>query len=175
MAYNFHSVTSISIFIPMQQTAQHLLDTLDKALPLLKKISDETASAKPKHGKWSYKEIIGHLVDSAANNHQKFVRTIQEDGLKFPPYEQEAWVRIQQYNEADWHQLLQLWDVYNRHLAHIIGRIPDAALPNQIAIGKSEPFSLDFIVRDYPEHLKHHLRAILPDADFLQNNFKMVY
>lgn len=159
----------------MQHTAQHLQETIEKVLPLLHKIKDADATVKPAPDKWSAKEIMGHLVDSACNNHQKFVRTIQEDGIKFPPYEQDAWVNIQRYNDIPWNELLQLWQVYNHHIAHIMRQIPDAALPNRIQIGKSEPFTLDFIVRDYPEHMKHHLLEVLPDADFLANKFEMVY
>lgn len=159
----------------MKAVAAALLETLDQTLPLLHKINETEASAKPKREKWSYKEIIGHLIDSAGNNQQKFIRTIQTDNVKFPPYEQDAWVSIQHYNEAGWKELVGLWEQLNKHIAHIISNIPDEALPNQIFIGDKGPYSLDFIVRDYPEHLKHHLKQILPDADFLQNDFKMVY
>ncbi len=159
----------------MQQAAAHLSDTLDNALPLLKAITDEQATEKPAPGKWSYKEIIGHLVDSAANNHQKFLRTAAEDGVRFPPYEQNYWVASQHYNKRNWQELLLLWEQYNRHLAHIMQHIPEASLQNSIYIGEKGPFTLGFITTDYTEHLKHHLKAILPQADFLQSSFRMVY
>ena len=159
----------------MQPIAQHLLDTLQKALPLLQQISDADASVKPAPHKWSYKEIIGHLLDSASNNQQKFVRCIQQTGTNMPPYEQDAWVAIQRYNDTAWNDLLNVWYALNNHIAHVMKHIPVNTLEHEIYIGDKGPFTLAFIVRDYPEHLKHHLKAILPDAGFLQNSFRMVY
>jgi hypothetical protein len=159
----------------MQPTSQHLLDTISTVIPLLQQISDTDASIKASPNKWSYKEIIGHLIDSAGNNQQKFVRCIQQSGIHMPPYEQDRWVAIQHYNDANWADVLATWFEVNRHIAHIIQHIPADTLQNEIYIGDKGPFSLEFIVRDYPEHLKHHLKAILPGADFLHNEFEMVY
>jgi hypothetical protein len=159
----------------MQDVVQHLLDTTQKALPLLQQINDADASVKPAPNKWSYKEIIGHLLDSASNNQQKFVRCIQQSGVTMPPYEQDAWVAIQHYNNADWNDILAVWFEMNKHIAHIMQHIPVGTFQNEIYIGDKGPFTLEFIVHDYPEHLKHHLKAILPQADFLQNVFRMVY
>lgn len=159
----------------MQQVADALLQTIDTALPLLQAIGEETASTKPQPGKWSYKEIIGHLIDSACNNQQKFVRCIMQDGVDFVIYEQDEWVATQQYNKANWQELLLEWHHYNRHLAHII-RHTDAALHGHtIYISGKGPFTLGFIMPDYVEHLKHHLKTILPNEALLQNSFKMVY
>ena len=85
----------------MEKTAQHLLETIEQALPLLQKITDEAASEKPNPDKWSKKEILGHLIDSASNNQHKFVRTIQATThLDFVGYAQNFWVDAQQYNQA---------------------------------------------------------------------------
>ena len=159
----------------MKETAAHLLDTMHQALPLLRRIDENSASHRPYRGKWSPKEIIGHLIDSAGNNQQKFVRCMEHDGLIFPNYEQNYWVSVQKYNDENWEQLLALWEMFNCHLAHVISCIPTISNSNRITIGHSGPFTLEYIVNDYPEHLKHHLKQILPDAGFLQNSFKMVY
>lgn len=159
----------------MKTTATQLLNTIQQALPLLRNINETEASAKPAPGKWSHKEIIGHLVDSAANNHQKFVRTITHAQHDFPPYEQDEWVALQYYNIAPWHNILNLWEDYNVHLAHIILHLPEHALQHTITIGSKGPFTLEFIAQDYVEHLKHHLKAVLPEAGFLSNYFKNIY
>jgi hypothetical protein len=144
-------------------------------MPLLSEIDDQTASQKPAPNKWSPKEIIGHLIDSATNNQQKFIRCIPASGVFFPAYEQDAWVSLQHYNEVPWLELLSLWQALNRHIAHVIRHIPHSAYLHNITIGNAGPFTLEFIARDYPEHLKHHLRTILPTAAFLENHFRMVY
>ena len=131
--------------------------------------SESEASRAP--GKWSPKEIIGHLIDSAANNHQRFVRAQFTDELIFPGYAQNEWVAVQHYREASWPALVQLWLSYNQHLLHLISRIPEAKLTetrrehnlDQIAwqtIARNETTTLEYFIRDYINHLKHHLRQI---------------
>lgn len=152
----------------MDPIAQHLLATIQKALPLLRQISDVEASVKPHPDKWSKKEILGHLIDSASNNQHKFVRTMQAEAqISFVGYAQNDWVEAQQYNKADWNDLISFWENYNRHLAHIIQYTPTEKRENKISIEGSQPFTLGFIMTDYVEHLKHHLKQILPEAGFV--------
>ncbi len=159
----------------MNETAAHLVSTINLSLPLLKQITEIQATTSIAPGKWSPKEIIGHLIDSAGNNQQKFIRCMEQDGLYFPNYKQDFWVNNQYYKDEPWEQLLVLWENYNRHLAHLIGHIPQACRSHTINLGQSGKFTLEFIVKDYPEHLKHHLKSLFPDADFLHNEFKMIY
>lgn len=159
----------------MKNTAQLLIDIVKKTKPLLLEISDKDASIKPQPNKWSKKETIGHLIDSASNNHHKFLRTMEKDSHIFPPYEQNFWVQIQHYQNASWENLLNLWELYNIHLANIMMNTETSFLKNKIFIGSSGPFELEFIMKDYVEHLKHHLKQILTTADFLENKFKMIY
>jgi DinB superfamily len=159
----------------MQQTANHLLEIIEKVLPILQKISEEEAQIKPLPTKWSKKEIVGHLIDSACNNQQKFVRMMAQNHLDFVGYEQDFWVENQAYNAENWQDLLQFWAAYNRHLAHIIVNVSSEKLQNTISINGFGSFTLAFIMADYVEHLKHHLKQALPDADFLKNSFSNIY
>ena len=148
----------------MKDIAKHLRETINHVLPLLQNITDAKASVKPRPEKWSYKEIIGHLIDSACNNQQKFVRTMQQPHLDFVGYKQDSWVAFQKYNKANWLEIIEIWVAYNRQIAHIIEQVDPSVLSHTIAIEGSEPFTLQFIMTDYAEHLKHHLRQILPNA-----------
>ncbi|MFN0216335.1 MAG: DinB family protein, partial [Saprospiraceae bacterium] len=131
--------------------------------------------AKPQPGKWSKKEILGHLIDSASNNQHKFVRTIQADKhLEFVGYAQNFWVEAQGYNDENWLEIIALWEYYNRHLAHIIRNTPAEQLENTISIDGSQPFTLRFIMADYGEHLRHHLNQILPEGGFT-SSFENLY
>ncbi|MCD6062251.1 MAG: hypothetical protein K0R82_162 [Flavipsychrobacter sp.] len=159
----------------MKHTATQLLNTMQQALPMLRMISDTDASVKTAPGKWSHKEIIGHLIDSACNNQQKFVRTIIKAEHDFLPYAQDEWVALQRYNEAPWQNIVNLWESYNLHLAHVIRHLPEEALQHTIFIDGKGPFTLEFIAQDYVAHLKHHLKAVLPQAEFLSNYFKNIY
>src|ERR1051326_107422 len=73
---------------------------------------------------WAQIEILGHLVDSAANNHQRFVRSQFSDDLVYQGYEQNQWVSSQKYADESWPELIQLWSSYNLHLHHVVSVIP---------------------------------------------------
>ena len=100
---------------------------------------------------------------------------MQHRAHDFPIYEQDNWVAQQNYNDANWKNLVALWLSYNRHLAHIMRQIKKEQLQNQLTISGKGPFTLEFIVTDYVEHLKHHLKAIFKDDPAFDNKFKMVY
>src|SRR5262245_46381642 len=85
-----------------------LVSAVDRAAPALVALGDERSRACPAPGKWSPREVIGHLIDSASNNHQRFVRAQLQEDLVFAGYEQESWVRLQHYAEAPWDELVVL-------------------------------------------------------------------
>lgn len=123
-------------------------------------LDEAAASQKPQPDKWSRNEILGHLIDSASNNHQRFVRAQYSKDMNFLPYEQMMWVNIQKYNSRAWKELLILWKSYNFHIAHIIENMPVDCLQISCKIGTGEPMTLGYIVVDYLGHIQHHLRQI---------------
>jgi DinB superfamily len=171
----------------MKETAQILRKTIQELKPFLLDITEKEATLKPNPTKWSKKEIIGHLIDSACNNQQKFVRLLQntvDEGnpvnngkvmsLDFVGYAQDDWVAVQHYQKANWANLVNFWVAYNEHIAHIIEHANPAALQNTITINVVGNFRLDFIMRDYVEHLKHHLKVVLPELG-IESAFENVY
>ena len=118
------------------------------------------AARRPAPGTWSPKEVIGHLIDSAANNHQRFVRAQQGDALTLAGYEQDHWVAAQGYQDADWPHLVTLWTHLNLHLADVMARVPPAKYAVPCVIGDDTPVTLEFIVIDYLRHLRHHMAQI---------------
>jgi hypothetical protein len=141
--------------------ASAVVQAVDDALPRLRAVDELSAARERQPGKWSKKEILGHLIDSAANNHQRFVRAQYTKAFHFPPYAQEDWVRIQHYRECEWHDLIDLWQHYNRHLAHVIRNLPRESGEILVWIGDDPPMSLRELAEDYVRHLQHHLRQIL--------------
>lgn len=158
----------------MQATADKLRQILGDMIPKLQGISENDAAARPGNGKWSKKEILGHLLDSACNNQQKFVRTMAADGVSFVGYDQNHWVGSQKYADAKWLDLIEFWKAYNLHLARIMESVEPRLLANTISIESSGPFTLEFIMKDYIEHLLHHLAQILPGTD-LKSDFENAY
>ena len=136
------------------------MDVVQAALPRLTALSEAIVTHRPARDRWTIKEVLGHLIDSAANNHQRFVRAQFVSELVFPKYEQNEWVRSQNYNAIEWPELIEFWRHYNLHLAHIIRNIDPEALGVHCKIGDYEPVSLSFLTEDYVVHLKHHLAKI---------------
>lgn len=155
----------------MSEPGAALLAAIDRALPRLEAIGEAASARRPAPGKWSAREIIGHLIDSAANNHGRFVRAQSTDDLVFPGYAQEEWVTLQGYQEAPWRDSVALWAGYNRHLARVMSRVPPevAARPrprhnlHELAwrpLPADRAATLGWFMEDYVAHLEHHLRQV---------------
>ena len=140
--------------------AEELAGLIRTAEPVLRSLPEETVSARPAPDRWTIKEVMGHLIDSAANNHQRFIRAQGTSELVFPKYEQNDWVRCQRYGEVEWGTLLDFWSAYNRHLCHVIRCVDPETLGVRCLIGPYEPVTLRFLIEDYVVHLRHHLRKI---------------
>src|SRR5438874_10923969 len=108
----------------VQPYVAELLAIIDRTVPRLTALGDEASARRPSPGKWSPREIIGHLIDSASNNHQRFVRAQFQDDLVFSGYEQDRWVSVQQYRDAPWDELIALWRNFNLHIARIMDAVP---------------------------------------------------
>jgi len=144
----------------MIELSAKLARAIDEAEPRLRGVSEAESEVPVLAGGWSRKQVIGHLIDSASNNHQRFVRAMLQGALEFPPYDQAGNVRVQAVQEADWLLLVSLWANYNRFLAHVIARIPEDKLEVLCRIGDGEPVPLRFLAEDYLAHLLHHLGQI---------------
>lgn len=149
--------------------------TIVSATARLRDMSDAQSSRKNAPDEWSAKETLGHLIDSAANNHQRFVRAQFTDDLAFPGYEQDQWVNSQKYRDESWPEVIQLWNSYNLHLLHVASVIPEDVLTkarsrhnlDQIAfnlVDKNEAATLEYLIRDYLDHLRHHLDKIFAET-----------
>jgi hypothetical protein len=151
-------------------------DTLSDATPRLLAISEQQSEIPRAEDKWSAKQVIGHLIDSATNNHQRFVRAQFTDELIFLGYEQNEWVRVEHFQEEPWRDLIQLWRLYNQHILHIMKYAPEDTRTklrqrhnlHQLAseqIKEDEPVTLEFFMRDYVDHMKKHLKQILESSE----------
>ncbi|HVH85512.1 MAG TPA: DinB family protein [Terriglobales bacterium] len=138
-----------------------LLETVRSAEPMLHEVGNADATFRAVPGKWSGKEILAHLIDSASNNHQRFVRAATQGNLQFPGYEQDKMVSLQNPNLASWELLIELWSAYNRYLAHVLQQIPDSSAEIACSIGGRPPVTLLWLAGDYVEHLRHHLNQIV--------------
>ncbi len=134
-------------------------------------IAEDQASANSAPDRWSPKEILGHLIDSAVNNHRRIVLAQLKDDLVFDGYDQEGWVSVQGYNECSWSDLIEFWYAYNRRLLDVISRIPSEKLNasrtehslNRIAMKRvpaDQPATLAYLIQDYFDHMVRHMGQI---------------
>jgi hypothetical protein len=145
----------------LESAAFRFARILETAPAQLVATPDTDASSIAGHDRWSKKEILGHLIDSAANNHQRFVRAQLAPSVELPNYQQNEWVAAQSYRTEPWPDLVNLWLLYNRHLLHVWRHVPEAALAVPCTIGSNEPLPLAQVMTGYLDHLEHHLAQIL--------------
>ena len=138
-----------------------LLRTVEHELPNLRMFNEQRASIPRGPGKWSPKEELGHLVDSAANNHIRFACGALEPEFRGPGYAQEDWVRLHGYETMHWETIVNFWFQYNTLLARLVARIPPARLETPIVIAKNSPVTLRFLIEDYTLHMQHHIDQLL--------------
>src|SRR5881392_2022881 len=149
--------------------------TIEASAGRLRQIGEREAEQPRAEDHWSSKQIIGHLIDSAANNHARFVLAQFKDDLVFPGYDQNKWVQAQQYESASWPQLVELWRAYNLHLLHVMSSAPKEKL-NQVrtehslqtiafkTVDHATPTTLEYLMKDYVTHLKHHLSQVFGEV-----------
>jgi hypothetical protein len=141
------------------ELSERLAAVLRMAMPWLVTISEAEASVPEREGKWSAKQIIGHLTDSAVNNLGRIMRMQIEADPSLPGYRQMEWVSLQHYAEREWAQVLALWFALNEHVEWTIEHIERARLANR-GVVEGEPLTLGFLIADYIAHIEHHLQAM---------------
>ena len=145
----------------MNEQATRLCDIVEQAMVATERETFSGWNVRPRPEKWSKNEIFGHLVDSANNNIQRFVRATFEERFKVVYY-QDQWVASQHYNGAESRDILALWALINRHIARIMERYPHDRMQILVDCGKAAPAfdTIEFLMTDYVDHVVHHLRQV---------------
>jgi nitroreductase len=131
-------------------------------------IASEHAAAKPARESWSRKEELGHLIDSAANNHQRITRAQMESGLAMPGYDGDRWVQLHGYQTRDWREVIEVWRAANTQLLSAARSAPDESWSHAVTVGGDEQ-TVGFVMVDYVRHMTEHLRHIGVKVDDLMN------
>jgi hypothetical protein len=140
--------------------AENFRRELDAIYAALREIPPALAGAPWGAGGWTRKQVMGHLLDSATNNRQRFVRAATEGRYAGPKYAQEAWVAAHGYAGQAWETLLVWWKAEHEILAEVVDRIPEERLEASCVVGADAAVPLRFVIQDYLRHQRHHLEQI---------------
>lgn len=154
----------------MDSSVEHWIERLEKhleSLPLIISGIDEGAmSHRPAPGKWSKREILGHLIDSAVNNHQRFIRIqFEPEPFRIEPYAQDEWVARKGYQDLPTALVLDWWTSQNRQIAHLMRCAGPDTLQRQCRTPGGGLYTFQWLFEDYVVHLEHHLRQILAGVE----------
>jgi hypothetical protein len=130
------------------------LERIENTFQLFKTCPDP--DLRGREGGWSIREVLGHLFDSAGNNHQRLLRYVRGGELRFPGYDQEEFVRRGNYREFEYRDLLSLWYHQNKLLLHVYDHIPEEDRESSIRVGDGEAMSIRRLMEDYFGHLATH-------------------
>lgn len=152
--------------------AADLRAAIEEGAALFAGAGEDVTARRPAPGKWSAREVIGHLIDSACNNQRRFIiNQGNVERLIVDPYEQNEWVERSGYADTAGAELVATWIAYNRHIARVLEAIPDAALNRPLGplAGYRFPYrappatdhaTLGYLAEDYVAHIRHHLKQI---------------
>jgi hypothetical protein len=123
-------------------------------------VTERDATDRLHEGGWSRKEILGHLIDSALNNHQRFVCASLDGIYEGPSYQQQGWVNMHGYGAMPWSVLVEHWRWQNDLLCEVVQRIPENRMEAPCRVGGGDPVTLRFLIDDYIVHMQHHVDQI---------------
>jgi DinB superfamily len=135
-------------------------DGLNGVEGVLRTLPPELACVPWRPGGWTRAQIVGHLLDSATNNRQRFVRAATEGSYAGPQYAQDAWVEAHGYADQPWETLLGWWRTEHEILMAVVDRIPEERLDARCVLDDEAPVTLQFLIEDYVEHQQWHLKQL---------------
>ena len=142
------------------EIAQNFREELDSIYAALAALPPELADTPWRDGGWTRKQIVGHMLDSATNNRQRFVRASIHGSFTGPDYAQDGWVAAHGYASQPWTTLLHWWEVEHEILAALVDHIPEERLSVLYTVGENDPVTLRFLIEDYPRHQHWHLAQL---------------
>lgn len=143
----------------MKEVIHELRDLVSDYAGKFNDIPDDAFSAKPHPEKWSKKEVVGHLIDSAQNNLRRFICGQYEPQPPFIVYQQDFWVDSNGYQEMDRREIIELWRLMNLRICAVLDRMPEANYDKQSNTGSLH--TMQWLATDYVKHMKHHINQII--------------
>lgn len=152
----------MKIVIDFSNVTDGILQYIDAWEQKLIELPVETITQKRNKQNRTIKQILGHLIDSASNNHQRMIRLQYNEKLTFPDYQKgnDLWIALQDYQNADWNVTIQLWKYYNLHMIQVIKSVDQSKLQNSWQNFEDTTVTLQQMIEGYLEHIDLHLNEI---------------
>jgi DinB superfamily len=149
----------------MKKTISELIEIIELYAQKFNQLPEQDFSAKPNPTKWSKKEVVGHLIDSAHNNLRRFIVGQYEVEPKII-YEQEIWVKSNNYLEAKREDIIQFWKLMNQQICAVLSSMPKENYSRLCNTGRDTPNlrTIEWLADDYVKHLKHHINQVIPGS-----------
>lgn len=148
----------------MKQVIARLSRHIDEVPQSFRALSAEAAATRPAPGKWSSKEILGHLCDSAVNNLGRFVRAQTEQPYSLIGYQQDEWVKALAYQDRSAEEIVSLWSGLNRSIVTVMSTMPTTAYAHDCILPDGNKVTLEWLMTDYVEHMEHHLDQLFSQS-----------
>lgn len=161
-----------------KEYSNQLLLILNASKDKLLKQEDDNWYIKPLPNKWSPIEILGHLIDSALNNHRRFLLAQKKEDLIFAGYDPDTWVQLNNYQNRETTEVISFWEACNIQLAELLTQLDDQLISEKSSehnfhkicmneLPKNQSSSLAYLIRDYLFHVEYHLNQIIPNYDWV--------
>jgi hypothetical protein len=152
--------------VSMNDTVKELRALVEEYATKFNAINEADFSAKPLPTKWSKKEVIGHLIDSAQNNLRRFIVGQYESQPPKIVYDQDFWVQANGYQQMEKEEVIALWKLTNERICDILTNMPQQNYLKRADTGKTEVQlrSLQWLAEDYIKHMKHHFNQVIPGS-----------
>jgi hypothetical protein len=150
----------------MNETITELLSIVNSYSERFQTFSENEFSAKPNPSKWSKKEVVGHLIDSAQNNLRRFIVGQYESVPPKITYEQDFWVAANGYQNLSKADVIDLWKLTNYSIANVWKNMDPKNYSKKADTGKTDQqlHTLEWLAVDYNKHMKHHINQIIPGS-----------
>ena len=130
-----------------------------KTITLLSSVSEESARKSYAPGKWTFKEVIGHMTDLERVMSYRMLAIARNESAPLPAMDQDQYVAAANFNKLSWEQLLAGFDTVRSNTLSLISTIDDAAWVRNGTVMNS-PVSIGTIVYGIAGHELHHLKVI---------------
>ena len=145
--------------VPEGDVVETLRRQLDDTLALLGGLSEEQADSRYEPGKWSIKELSGHMIDAERIFAYRALRIARGDQTPLPGFEQDDYVATGNFGARTLADLAEEFDLVRRSTLKLFSRLDDAAWLRRGTASDNE-VSVRALAYIIAGHAAHHVNIL---------------